>query len=364
MASPDALQMARAYAYGGSLIQDFGYYPFGSPLFSNLVHYVRSGDFVESLVRDSQDLNEYAFALGALAHYASDNVGHPVVNRAVPMLYPKLGAKHGPHVLYAQSPSRHVMAEFAFDVLQVARGAFKADAYQDLIGFEVAVPLLERAFRATYGIALTDVCGNLDLAIGSFRHAASEIIPDVTRLAWRDKRQEILASTPDVSEQDVVFTLTRQQYEEKFGTKYHKPGVLARIIVAIFKVVPRLGPFKPLAFEPLTPETERMFLDSFAASTGRYRDLLQEIRSDGFDLKDTDLDTGAAPAPGINPLADETYADLLEQLAEKSFVEVPAPLRQAINEHYAGTTGSVGTAVTRSKKTTRHLATLNAGAAD
>jgi hypothetical protein len=148
--SADGLRRARAYAYGGSLIQDLGYYPFGNRFFSNVVHYVRSGDFVEALIRESRSVDEYAFALGALAHYASDNAGHPIaVNRVVPILYPKLREKHGPEVLYADSPARHVMVEFAFDVLQVARGAFRSDVYQELIGFEVAAPVLERAFRAT-----------------------------------------------------------------------------------------------------------------------------------------------------------------------------------------------------------------------
>jgi hypothetical protein len=70
-----ALLEARAYAYGGSVIQDLGYYPFGSHFFTNLLHYVKTGDFVERMIRDAQDVNEYAFALGALCHYASDNAG-------------------------------------------------------------------------------------------------------------------------------------------------------------------------------------------------------------------------------------------------------------------------------------------------
>ncbi|HEV2987594.1 MAG TPA: zinc dependent phospholipase C family protein, partial [Candidatus Angelobacter sp.] len=74
--SEDQIKEAHAYAYGGAVIQDLGYYPFGSKEFSNLVHYVRSGDFVHELLIESQDVNEYAFALGALAHYASDIAGH------------------------------------------------------------------------------------------------------------------------------------------------------------------------------------------------------------------------------------------------------------------------------------------------
>jgi hypothetical protein len=311
------LQGARAYAYGGSLIQDLGYYPFGSRFFSNLVHYVRSGDFVAALISEAADVNEYAFALGALAHYTSDILGHPIaVNRAVPIIYPKLRAEHGPEVLYAHSPSRHVMVEFSFDVLQVARGTFRADAYQDLIGFEVAQPVLERAFRATYGLGLDDVFGDVELAIGTYRRAASQTIPDITRAAWRDKRDEILKARPDITEQDFVFNLTREQYDEKYGTTYRKPGFFARMVVWVFKIMPKIGPFRPLAFEPLTPETEKMFLDSFEQSLTRYRTLLDGVRAGRPMLPDTDLDTGKPPAPGINALADETAVEFKEKLAE------------------------------------------------
>ena len=359
-ATPDSLQAARAFAYGGSLIQDLGYYPFGSRFFSNLVHYVRSGTFVESLIRESRDVNELAFALGALAHFVSDNVGHPrAVNRVVPVMHPKLRTKYGPVVLYAQSPSRHVMVEFAFDVAQVARGTFKSDAYQELVGFEVAAGLLERAFRLTYGLGLNDVFGDVDRAIGTYRRAASEIIPDVTRMAWRDKRDEILAANPALREQDFVFTMTQQEYEEAFGTAYRKPGLLARFVVAIFKVVPKFGPFKPLAFEPLTPEAERLFLDSFDASQQRYRRLLAGARAGRLSVSDTDMDTGMSPAHGVNPLADETYDELLAHLAETNFVTLNAGLRRAIHNHYTQA-GSRESRTTPDKRTAKHLAALNA----
>ena len=327
---------ARAYAYGGSLIQDLGYYPFGSTLFSNLVHYVRSGDFVQALLRESQDVNEYAFALGALAHYASDNAGHPLaVNRAVPMVYPKLREKFGEEVLYAQSPARHVMVEFAFDVAQLARGTFRADVYQDLIGFEVATSVLDRAFRDTYGLSLEDVFGDVDLAVGTYRKAASDLVPDMTRAAWRETRDEILERNPGLTEETFVFGLTRQQYEDTYGTTYRRPGFFARVVVAAFKVLPKFGPFRPLAFEPLTAETEKLFLDSFDASVARYGESLIDARAGRLMLGDTDLDTGERPARGRNELADETFADLVEELTKRNFGGVTPALRAVIDAHFA-----------------------------
>ncbi|HEY2842542.1 MAG TPA: zinc dependent phospholipase C family protein, partial [Bryobacteraceae bacterium] len=124
-ATPEDLEKAHAYVYGGCIIQDMGYYPFSSRLFSDLTHYVRSGDFVLALIRESQDINEYAFALGALAHYAADNNGHRIAtNQAVPILYPELRTRFGKTVTYWDDPLSHIRTEFSFDVLQVARGRY------------------------------------------------------------------------------------------------------------------------------------------------------------------------------------------------------------------------------------------------
>ena len=140
--TPDELKGARAFAYGGSLIQDIGYYPFSSRFFGNLTHYVRSGDFVEAMIREATDVTEYAFALGALAHYAADNTGHPLaVNRAVPVAVSRsCASEFGDVVTYEQSRSAHLKTEFGFDVVQVARGQYASGAYHDFIGFEVSKP--------------------------------------------------------------------------------------------------------------------------------------------------------------------------------------------------------------------------------
>ena len=58
-AKPEDLIKAYGYADGGCIIQDIGYYPFGNYLFSDLVHYVRSGDFVQTLIAAS-DLDDDA----------------------------------------------------------------------------------------------------------------------------------------------------------------------------------------------------------------------------------------------------------------------------------------------------------------
>src|SRR6202162_5022787 len=188
-AGKEELKEAHGYAYGGAIIQDMGYYPHGSHFFSDLAHYVRSGDFILTLLRDSKDLDGYAFALGALSHYAADNDGHRIgVNLAVPLLYPKLKKKYGDLVTYEKDPLAHVKTEFGFDVLEVAQGRYAPDSYHDFIGFEVSVPLLEQAFQETYGLDLKSVLSDEDKVLGSYRHDVSQLLPKATRIAWRLKK--------------------------------------------------------------------------------------------------------------------------------------------------------------------------------
>ena len=336
-ADTNTINEARAYAYGGSVMPDMGYYPFGSHFFTNLLHYTRSGDFIEQLLRDAHDVNEYAFALGALAHYVADSTGHPLgVNRAVPIEYPKLRARYGDEVTYIEDPKRHIMVEFAFDVVQVASGAFLPQAYHDFIGFEMATDLVERAFRATYGIEMKDVFASEDLALGTFRYAVSTTIPQMTQVAWEKKRDEIEKLVPNVQRNAFVYTYTRAQYEREFGTTYQRPGLFARFFVWVVRVLPKVGPFKPLAFKTPSPEAEQLFTVSFKAARDRYRALLQSARANRLDLRNTDFDTGEPTRRGEYRLADETYAELVARLKKKT--DVPPGIRADIARFYGSAT--------------------------
>ena len=331
------LQRARAFTYGGSVIQDLGYYPFGNKLFTDLVHYVRSGDFVEALLREARTLDELSFAFGALAHYASDNVGHPVaVNKAVPLIYPKLRTEFGDEVLYAEDPRRHVMVEFAFDVVQTATGAYLPDAHRAHIGFEVALPVLKRAFAATYGIAFEDLFDDEELAIGTFRYAVSQLIPEMTRVAWKKKQDEIRKIAPTVQPDAFMYSFTRREYEQAYGTNYRRPGFFARFIGVLVHILPKVGPFAAMAFRVPTPEAERLFAESFRTTRERYRALIADARDGAVQIPNTDFDIGRAPRWGDNAVADRTYVALVEMMAKKNFANVPAPLRRDVTQFFSG----------------------------
>jgi hypothetical protein len=242
--SEDQLRVAHAYAYGGAVIQDLGYYPFGSRQFSNLVHYVRSGDFVSELLRQSEDVNEYAFALGALSHYASDIVGHPAVNQAVAIQYPKLRAKFGKSVRYAQDKTAHLKTEFGFDTVQVAKNHYASEQYHDFIGFQVSKPLLERTFSIVYGVELKDVLTHEDLAVGSYRFSVSRLIPQMTQVALQTHKKELMRETPNFAKRKFLYRLSRSDYEKQWGKDYVKPGLGTRILSTLLRYMPKVAPLK------------------------------------------------------------------------------------------------------------------------
>lgn len=333
-ATPAQLRLAHAYAYGGSLIQDIGYYPFGSGFFSDLTHYVRTGDFVQNLLRESSDMNEYAFALGAMAHYASDIAGHPTINSVVAMTFPCLRAQYGKHVTYEDDPKAHIRVEFGFDLVQVAKDRFTSDNYHDFIGFEVAKPLLERAFFDTYGLHLEDVIGHVDLAIETFRRAVSEVIPEMTRVALVWKRLDLVKETPNFNARKFRYYLSRAQYEREWGRHYRRPGFVARVLAFCLRWVPKIGPLKAMAFVIPTNQTEDMYIRSMDLTREQYKQLLVSLREGHLRLPNMDLDTAEPPRVGEYELTDETYARLLREHEKRGFQFVLPELRANIVVFY------------------------------
>ena len=331
----DQIKEAHAYAYGGSVIQDLGYYPFGSKEFSNLAHYVRSGDFVLELLAESQNVDEYAFALGALSHYVSDIDGHPAVNEAVAIGYPKLRAKYGKSVRYAQDKTAHLKTEFGFDTVQVAKNRYAPEQFHDFIGFQVSEPLLERVFPVVYGLELKDVLAHEDLAIGSYRYSVSKLIPQMTQVALQVHKKELMRETPNFARKKFLYRLSRADYERNWGKTYTKPGLGTRILSTLLRFMPKVGPFKGLGFNNPTPQTEDLYIKSINTTTDHYRLLLEDARAGKLVLPNCDLDDGKNTEAGEYSLADETYASLLAQLAAHNFDKTSFQLRDNILAFYA-----------------------------
>ncbi|MGZ3749989.1 MAG: zinc dependent phospholipase C family protein [Mucilaginibacter sp.] len=337
-AATDAdIKIARSYAYGGSLIADMGYFPFGNPYFTDLVHYVRSGDFVENLLSEAQNINEYAFAIGALAHYETDKYGHSLgTNVAVPVVYPKIGQKFGSVVTYDDDQTSHKRMEFAFDVLQTARGNYLPQSYHDFIGFNVARPVLERAFLKTYGEDINQVFGNLSLTISTFRWSVKSLLPGLTRTAWSIKKADILKSNPTLTSRKFHYRIKKKEYYQEFGREREKPKFKERVFAFIIQILPKIGPLKSLKFQNPGPEGEKLFIKSFDTTVVYYGIALNELQyNNRLQLADIDFDTGKATAPGEYGLADVTYSEMVIKLQDEKFQNLNLPLKDNILSFYS-----------------------------
>ncbi len=323
----DQIREAHAYAYGGAIIQDIGYYPFGSKLLSDLLHYVRSGDFVSNLIRDAQNPDEYAFALGALAHYTSDSLGHPAVNRATASEYPRLRRRYGPVVTYDDDPEAHLQTEFGFDVLEVVQQRYAPEAFHDFIGFQVAKPVFERAFFDTYGVPLNQVLTKEDLAIGTYRRTVSILLPKMTQVAITDYGDKMKQADPTFVPKKLNYRLSKADYQKRFGNSYHRPGVGARILAFFLKLIPKVGPLKDLSLRVPSADTQKTFLSGMDSVVDQYQHYLDTLHAEPADqpslkLASLDLDTGKPTAPAEYALADQTYARYLALLVKP---RTPAP---------------------------------------
>lgn len=379
------LEKARAFAYGGCVIQDMGYYPFGDQFFSNLTHYVRTGDFIEALLNGSRNPDEYAFALGALSHYVADNTGHPLaVNLSVPDMYPKLRRKYGKRVTYEDDPRAHIMVEFSFDVVQVAGAGYLPRTYHNFIGFKVPKSLIERAFEGAYGVKLGGPSFYQDFRIKVYEVSASEIIPTLTQVVWKQKRNKIIRVNPRAAQRKFAYRLSRQNYENpvasgrKGRSRWFLPrpwrwhwkvtaedanvSVLARLAVWVIEVLPKIGPLRTLNFLPPTPQVQNMFIRSFDVTVARYESDLSKVRTNSLVLRDRNLDTGNPMRAGRYGLEDKTYAKLLNKLAKHHFRSLTPGLRQNILAFYGNLSAPIVTKENPKKwrKTMRELAALKA----
>jgi len=336
-ATLEQLREAHAYAYGGCVIQDMGYYPFGSRFFSHLTHYVRSGDFVQALFEESRDINDYAFALGALSHYVADIDGHSLaVNRAVPLLYPGLREKYGDWMTWEESPWAHSLTEFGFDTLEVVASHVAPQKYHDWIGFKVAEPALRRAFKKTYGLELSDQILSVRLALASYRESASQVIPEMTEVAWALRRKE-LEERALGQHHAQLYHLSRRSYEAWRKT-YTRPGLGDKLTAFVFRLIPKFGTLSAFDFHTPTLLTEQLFADSLGATVEDYNKALHAPPVDRFDPPNVNLDTGRPTRPGEYASCDRTYAELLHKLKGQRFAGVTPALRDNLLSFYSNST--------------------------
>jgi hypothetical protein len=343
-AGPEELKRAHGFAYGGAIIQDLGYYPGGSKQFSDLTHYVRTGDFILALINESGDLNELAFSLGALSHYLTDLDGHRyATNVGEPILYPDLRKKFGDVITYEQDPTGHLKTEFGFDVLQVAKGRFAPQAYHDFIGFYVAKDVLARGFLDTYGLEITDLFGNYDRAIDAYRSAVSHLIPKATRIAWAQKKDEIRRSEPGITQRRFVYIMKRSSYEREWGKRLDGPSAWDKVLAFLLRLLPPVGPLKALQLKMPTPEVEQLFLASFNRAASQYRVELEQTANQTLRLEDKNYDVGVPTPAGVYRLKDNVEAFWLHKLAERHYAGITPAIKGELLSFYSNLNAPIAT---------------------
>jgi hypothetical protein len=355
-ATPEQLKKAHGYAYGGAIIQDLGYYPHGSKQFSDLTHYVRTGDFIVALLKQSRSLNDLAFALGALSHYVSDLDGHRLAtNVGEPILYPRLRRKYGNFITYEDNPAGHLKTEFSFDVLEVAKGNFAPEAYHDFIGFDVARPLVERAFRDTYGLEMSDLFKDFPRTVESFRRAVSKTIPMATRVAWAAKQKEIERARPGMTRKRFIYLMKRSSYERNWGKQYDRPTPVDRTLALIVKLLPPIGPLRALKLKIPTPAVEKLFMDSFDRSAKQFAEKINRAMSGRLELEPRNYDVGVITPAGSYRLDDQAQCYWLTLLAAKNLTTVTPAIRKELLSYYSDLEAPIATK--KDKKKWRQLVT-------
>ncbi len=335
-ASAEEIKDAHAYAYGGAVAPDMGYYPMGSKLFTDLVHYVRSGDMVTSLLKNAQNVNQFAFALGFLSHYNADKYGHPLAtNRSIGLVYPKLQKKYGDEITYAQNELAHLRMEFGFDVLEVAKGNYASQSYRNFIGFKVDTTVLAKAFMETYGLSINAVHSNhFSRSVETFRWIVANILPVITRQAWAAKKNNILKNDSTATARSFNYRMKQRNYNKEFGTGYKRPGFFPTALSFLIRVLPKVGPLRPLKFKAPTAEAEKYFVQSFDTVLYHFTLGIKKLENQDITLKDIDYDTGKPTALCEYSLADATYSDLVIKLKADSFKNMRVLLQQDIIQFY------------------------------
>jgi len=358
------LREAHAYAYGGCAVQDMGYYPFGKKLFSNLTHYVRTGDFISWLLANAHTIDEYAFAIGALSHYLGDSIGHSeAIDPSTAIAFPKLERKFGPSVTYGENPHAHIRTEFGFDIEELTNAAFAPPVYLRFIGFSVPRKFLELGFKNVYGFDIHELLGRAHPALRSYRTAVRSFIPAFAEAEVVLHRHQFPPRPNTEDYRIFAERVARTNYDRHWKHTFRGPGFKAHLLAILVLIVPKIGALSDLAIKIPTLKTQDLYLSSVNQTVDRFDDILRQLAKDGEAtpvLANLDLDTGRRIEKGDYPLADGTYDQLLERLTSRPERIVPQALKQNILAYYGSATADPSESISRELATLKDMKTAAA----
>jgi hypothetical protein len=332
--TPEQLRDAHAYAYGGCVIQDMGYYPFGKPSFSDLLHYVRTGDFIAALFRESKTPDDVAFSIGALSHYLGDTIGHPeAVDLAVGKSFPELAAKYGPNVNYAEGKHQHVRAEFAFDINDIAKHRLAPERYLNHVGFAVPVPLLTRAFYDVYGLDLGKVLHSSHPKLRGYRFAVRTLLPRVAYAETQLYRSRMPPDVPSPALDEFTKEVAALSTANNWAAYRRHAGIGTHLLAGFIFILPKIGALSDLSLRGPPPSAEQDYVNSLMHTTEAFRQkLAKATKSDG--LLNLDLDTGDLVSPGTYSLEDYTYAALLHEMTSDPATPIPFGVKRDLLAYF------------------------------
>jgi len=357
--TPAELDRARSFAYGGCVIQDLGYYPFGDSFFSDLTHYVRSGDFVLALFRNAHNANELAFAVGAESHYIGDSIGHSqATNRAVALQFPKLAARYGTSVNYAEGRHQHVQVEFAFDIDQISKHRVAPLGYLRHIGFRVPTHQLALAFYETYGVTDDFAAGaQHKFNLKEYQAATRKFIPRVAYAVTLMRRGHEVAEPDTADAKEIERESAEAATLDDWAAYRKRAGFETHLIAGVLWVLPKVGPLAMVAVKGPSPAAEADYMHSLVSATSVLRDRLAfftpteagqarpasvAASTDPLGPRDTqhplpnrDLDTGQVVKPGGYLLTDQTYAELLHRLTRDPSHPIPPGIKSDVQAYYS-----------------------------
>lgn len=321
---------ARVYAYGGALVQDAGYYLGGQADLSDLTHYARSGDFVSNLFRNATDVDELAFALGALTHYVGDTIGHPdATNQSVPIAFPNLGLKyHSSVVTYEKDPKAHLQVEFGFDVNAAKLGRLRPPALMKDEHPDLSLQQLAFAYYQTYGLTDDLTYARAGLSARSYYGSTEGLLPFGTYTKANVAAFKPVHGTDEAGLQKLIDDVASREDWKSHRKHAGLPRILgAPLVLFVSKTYIRYP----------TTETQSKYDRSVVASVDRIREVIASVHATpgdfvplwpadkagdrGQPLPNFNLDTGEVEEPGVYEKSGDIHRKWLSRVSDPASKE-------------------------------------------
>jgi len=253
-----------------------------------------------------------------------------------------------------------VQTEFAFDVNQLSKLRFAPSAYLRYVGLNVPNTLLRKAFFETYGLDLPDIIGTRQATLRVYRFAARRFLPNIARAEVVLHKKSFPADVPSPELDTLTKDLLQASADNDWERFRNPPGIGTHIFAGFIYILPKVGALKLLAIQGPQVQTEDLYIKSVNHSINSVRYTLAHFDTIQRYLPNRDLDTGFVVKPGGYRLTDETFARLLEKLAEHSERPIPAQVKHDIIAYYANPNAPIITKKTPRKwrEVQDNLATL------